>query len=947
MTWFPASRSRKTRLARALGRIPRPCRPAVETLEDRTAPTVAGWAVDAVPAAYNWGLAIDASNNSIVTGDFGGTTAVGSTTLTSAGSMDGDVVKYDANGALVWAKSFGGAGVDSATRVAADAAGNIYLAGFFSGTASFGPNITLTGSSNYNAFVAKMDPSGNFVWVQPFTNATGNEAAWSVAVDGSGNVYATGYFNGTTSFGSTTLTSAGAADIFVTKLDGSTGNALWARDMGGPNDLDWGLGVAVDPNGSVYVTGRFTGTASFGTTSLTSSIPGASNGFVTQLDASGNVRWAERMGGDYDLGLGIALDTRSADPSAWAVYVTGEMEGTNCDFGSATFTTGSYDAYVTKLDPTTGSFTWTDQLGGAGQDVGYAIALDGSGNVYSTGSFGAFNSPTNFDPHGSFVMYPGTGAYASPGNGVPPGNFRDAYVSALDPNGNFLAAWQTTNSASNDGGDGYGIAADGAGNVFVSGEFQTPTLFPTGQSLTPNIQDVIQTFLVRLNTPNGKVVGTVYADLNNNGQRDAEPALSGWTVYSDLNNNGVLDPGEPSTTTESHGLYEIAGLAPGTYTIRAVPPAGWTGWTSNPARTATVGSSFTTHVDFAEYGPTTQTNYTQGSSTTVKPGATGESKLSISDSYPLVDLQVKVNVSFSGGQLVFLIAPDGTAVRLAGFGTMTNTTFSDEAATSISNGTAPYTGTYRPLYPLAMLQGKNINGTWALQVSNTSGKSGKIGSWSLTATHTTGSPQLSAVGVAPGGEGAASALTPSELAPVARAAIARWAATGLSAAQVARLNRVQYSITDLSASGALGMTALNSPRVSLDATADGWGWFIDPTPADNSEFAVPAGGSELDARPGSPAFGHMDLLTVVEHELGHVLGLDDIAPGVGAHDLMTATLGLGTRRGVPDGGLVHAVPAKIAAHSSRTASEIAGQAYVDVLTALLNDPIARSKGRAL
>ncbi len=82
----------------------------------------------------------------------------------------------------------------------------------------------------------------------------------------------------------------------------------------------------------------------------------------------------------------------------------------------------------------------------------------------------------------------------------------------------------------------------------------------------------------------------------------------------------------------------------------------------------------------------------------------------------------------------------------------------------------------------------------------------------------------------------------------------------------------------------------------LDATADGWGWFVDPTPADNAEFAGTAGGQELQALPGSPAFGRMDLLTVVEHELGHVLGLDDLDPGVAAHDLMTSTLGTGTRR---------------------------------------------------
>jgi hypothetical protein len=162
--------------------------------------------------------------------------------------------------------------------------------------------------------------------------------------------------------------------------------------------------------------------------------------------------------------------------------------------------------------------------------------------------------------------------------------------------------------------------------------------------------------------------------------------------------------------------------------------------------------------------------------------------------------------------------------------------------------------------------------------------------------HATSSPQLSAPGVAPGGEAAAAALTPAELAPIAQEAEARWAATGLTAQQRAVLDRVRYSIQDLSAASELGQTALGTPLVLLDATADGWGWFVDPTPADDSEFVVPAGGQELQALPCSPALGRMDLLTVVEHELGHVLGLDDLDPAVAAHDLMTATLGTGTRR---------------------------------------------------
>ena len=107
---------------------------------------------------------------------------------------------------------------------------------------------------------------------------------------------------------------------------------------------------------------------------------------------------------------------------------------------------------------------------------------------------------------------------------------------------------------------------------------------------------------------------------------------------------------------------------------------------------------------------------------------------------------------------------------------------------------------------------------------------------------------------------------------------------------------MQYQIATLSG-GELGMTGLDSTVVTLDATAAGYGWFVDPTPADNSEFTVRIGASEEDALPGSPAYGRMDLLTVVEHELGnHAIGLDDIDPQAAVHYLMTETLGTGVRR---------------------------------------------------
>jgi hypothetical protein len=106
---------------------------------------------------------------------------------------------------------------------------------------------------------------------------------------------------------------------------------------------------------------------------------------------------------------------------------------------------------------------------------------------------------------------------------------------------------------------------------------------------------------------------------------------------------------------------------------------------------------------------------------------------------------------------------------------------------------------------------------------------------------------------------------------------------------------VRYQIETLGG-GILGLTVLGSSVVTLDATAAGYGWFVDPNVGGDSAFGSAVTSAELRAAPGSPAFNRMDLLTVVEHELGHVLGLSDLDPQAVPHDLLTTTLGLGVRR---------------------------------------------------
>ena len=158
----------------------------------------------------------------------------------------------------------------------------------------------------------------------------------------------------------------------------------------------------------------------------------------------------------------------------------------------------------------------------------------------------------------------------------------------------------------------------------------------------------------------------------------------------------------------------------------------------------------------------------------------------------------------------------------------------------------------------------------------------------------TSSPLLAANG-AHADEGSNAAVTAQQLAPLVEEATARWIASGLTAEQAATLSSLQVTIADLEGA-TIGLT--DGTSVLIDRTAAGYGWFIDPTPQDHAEFHFVRGLAQWIADAHSPASDHMDLLTTVMHELGHVLGFDDQSTQRHSATLMTETLPTGVRRSV-------------------------------------------------
>jgi hypothetical protein len=409
-------------------------------------------------------IAKDSNGNTYIVGNFYGTATFGSFTVSSLDpsapvgqqySNNIYVAKLDADGNYLWASEAGGKFFDSGYCIATDTSGNAYITGVFSGQADFG-TLSLTSSGSSDVFIAKLSTNGTWIWAVK-AGGTGADIGTSIATDTSNNVYVTGAYTGTATFGTTSLTSSGGEDIFIAKLN-SSGTWGWARSAGG-TDTDRGYGITVYGNNSICVTGSFTGTATFGSNQISSS--GGSDVFIVKLNNSGSWGAPKRCGGSgNDISYGIDSD------SSGNFYVTGTFQGT-ASFGTYSLTSnGNDDIFVTKLDGNC-NHLWAKQAGGTGNDSGYSIASAINGNSYVTG---CFNGTATF----------GTTQLSSIGSS-------DIYVAKLGSNGNWLWGKQVGSST---GDFGYGIASDSDGYANATGTFKGTVSFGSTSLTSSGESDV-------------------------------------------------------------------------------------------------------------------------------------------------------------------------------------------------------------------------------------------------------------------------------------------------------------------------------------------------------------------------------------------------------------------------------------------------------------------------
>ena len=331
-------------------------------------------------------VAVATNGDVLVAGRFSGTVDFGGVTLTARGSGDAFLARLDRDGHLLWAQQGGGtSGADTAYAVAVDGDGNALMVGAFDTSAIFGATTIYAASSTYDGFVAKYDLAGNVLWARR-GGGTGDDQVRAVAADAAGSVFIGGYFYNSATFGTNTLSSNGtngwtvvSQNSFLAKLD-SAGNFLWASQAGGAG-TDTANGLAVDRTGNVFLAGTYASTTNlFPGGIILSNTSSGGEAFLAKYSNNGTLLWARSAGGSYnDTGTAVALD-----PNGNA-YLTGYF-GYSAKFGGVTISGNYANAFVAAYG-TDGTLAWVRASQSMAPHTALGLAVDDQGGVFTTGHF--------------------------------------------------------------------------------------------------------------------------------------------------------------------------------------------------------------------------------------------------------------------------------------------------------------------------------------------------------------------------------------------------------------------------------------------------------------------------------------------------------------------------------------------------------------------------------
>lgn len=384
-------------------------------------------------------IAVDGSGDIFVTGRFQGIIDFGGGPLASAGGWDIYLAKFNSAGAHLWSMRFGDGQNQYSYAIALNGLGQPVIVGSFQGSVNFGTG-PMTSAGGYDVFVAKFHQTGTCLWSRRYGDSQ-EQFATGVGTDSGGMVTATGYYYGSVDFGGGPLPSAGGADIFLFRLDSSSGFHQWSQRFGDNQD-QVAIDLATVESARVAITGYANGTVDFGGGPLTST--GGSDMFVAAFQPSGSHLWSRIHGGaETDAGSALAIS-----PVDFSLIVTGAFRGSVSFGGAPLVSAGGADIFLAKYSAA-GAHLWSARHGGNQADTARDLALRGRGDIALTGYF------------------EGTADFG--GGGMTSAGQTDLFIAVYDPDGQHLGSRYAGDAARQ---EGEGVAYTQAREIICTGQFE-------------------------------------------------------------------------------------------------------------------------------------------------------------------------------------------------------------------------------------------------------------------------------------------------------------------------------------------------------------------------------------------------------------------------------------------------------------------------------------------